>query len=243
MSATVSTPDLADPTRIGRNTIRCGIIIVTTTFVGVFFACGGHEAMFVEGILADLGSLQSEVHQKPLFAIGLFFLVYLVTTALSLPAAGPLTLLAGALFGSWVGTGVALIASTLGATLAFLLCRFVFQDLVRAWFGARLTSIDRQVTKHGVYYLLTLRLVPVAPFFLVNLGMGLTAMRTFTFAAVSFIGMLPGTFLYAHAGTALATMKAPSDILSPPVLGTFTLLCGLPLLCRLTIPRHRRSSP
>src|SRR5262249_50072969 len=160
---------------------------------------------------------RAQVDEHLLLAVLIFFLVYVAMTALSLPAAAVLTVLAGALFGRWLGTGVVSLASTLGATLAFLSSRYLFRDWVQRRYPDRLRPINEGVAKDGAFSLFTLRLVPVVPFFLINLGMGLTPMRVTTFALVSWLGMLLGTFLYVNAGTALASIDSPKDILSWPV--------------------------
>ena len=176
-------------------------------------------------------------HHLPL-ALILYFLAYAAVTSLSLPVAAVLSLAAGALFGRWLGTGVVALAATLGATFAFLSSRYVFRDAVRRRFGARLDALNAGVDRDGPFYLFTLRLVPLFPFFLVNLGMGLTRMRVLTYAWVSFLGMLPGTFVYVNAGTALGTLDSPRDILSPGVLASFALLGLLPLALRMFL-RYR----
>jgi pyruvate/2-oxoglutarate dehydrogenase complex dihydrolipoamide dehydrogenase (E3) component/uncharacterized membrane protein YdjX (TVP38/TMEM64 family) len=158
--------------------------------------------------------------------------VYVLVTALSLPGATIMTLAGGALFGLVAGTLVVSFASSIGATLAFLASRFLFRDAVRARFGARLEPIERGVAKDGAFYLLSLRLVPGFPFFLVNLLMGLTPIRTATFYAVSQLGMLPGTLVFVYAGTQLARIDSLRDVLSPTLLGAFVLLGVLPLLLR-----------
>ena len=143
-----------------------------------------------------------------------------------------MTLVAGALFGRWLGTAVVSLASTVGATGAFLMSRYLLRDWVQARFGERLRSINRGVEIEGGFYLFTLRLVPVVPFFVVNLGMGLTPIRVGTYAVVSWAGMLLGTFLYVNAGTALANVDSPSEVLSPKVLSSLALLGVAPLLFR-----------
>ena len=172
----------------------------------------------------------SAVH--PLLAAGGFFLLYVLLTGLSLPGAAILTLAGGALFGLAQGTLLISFASTLGATLAFLASRFLFRDALRARYGARLRAFDEGLARDGGFYLFTLRLVPVFPFFLINLLAGLTALRASTFYWVSQLGMLPGTIAYVYAGTQLGRIRAPADILSPGLIGAFVLLGVMPLLTR-----------
>jgi uncharacterized membrane protein YdjX (TVP38/TMEM64 family) len=145
--------------------------------------------------------------------IGGYFRVYVAVTALSLPGAAIMTLLAGgAIFGLWVGTLVVSFASSIGATLAMLAARYVLRDSVKARFGARLAEIDRGVEREGAFYLFTLRLVPLFPFFVINLVMGLTAMKARTFYWVSQLGMLAGTLVYVNAGTQLAQIESLKGI-------------------------------
>lgn len=176
---------------------------------------------------ADLAQWQS---QSPwLTAIG-FVAVYIAVTALSLPGAAVMTLAGGALFGLIVGTLLVSIASTIGATLAFLASRYLLRDGIQRRFGDKLSAINNGIAKDGAFYLFTLRLVPVFPFFAINVLMGLTPLRTRTFFWVSQIGMLAGTIVYVNAGTQLASVTRMSDVLSPSLLISFALLGVFPLL-------------
>ena len=199
---------------------------------GGFYALGLHRYLRWDYLRAHLDVWQAQVRQDPLPALLLFFIVYTAVTALSLPVATPLSLVAGVLFGRWLGTGVVSLASTLGATLAFLSSRYLLRDWVQHRFGARLRNLNEGVEKDGAYYLFTLRLVPAVPFFLINLGMGLTPMRARTFALVSWMGMLPGTFLYVYAGRELGRVQSPRDLVSPGVLIALALLGLVPLVFR-----------
>jgi pyruvate/2-oxoglutarate dehydrogenase complex dihydrolipoamide dehydrogenase (E3) component/uncharacterized membrane protein YdjX (TVP38/TMEM64 family) len=159
-----------------------------------------------------------------------YFAIYVAATALSFPGAAVLTLAGGALFGLLWGTVVVSFASTIGALLAFLVARFLLRDAVRARFGRRIADVDRGVEKDGAMYLFTLRLVPLVPFFVVNLAMGLTRMRAGTFFWVSQVGMLPGTLVYVNAGTQLGAIGSARDILSAPIVASFVLLALFPWL-------------
>jgi uncharacterized membrane protein YdjX (TVP38/TMEM64 family) len=170
-----------------------------------------------------------------LLAAAAFVLVYVAATALSLPMAVPLSLVGGALFGRWLGTLLNVTAATAGATLAFLASRYVLRDWVRARLGERLRRIEAGVERDGAYYLLTLRLVPAVPFTLINLGMALTPIRVRTFAAVSWVGMLPGGFVFANAGAAAAAVESPRDVLSAELLLALTLLGVVPLVLRWVV--------
>ena len=163
-------------------------------------------------------------------AVAIYALTYIAVTGLSLPGAAILTLAGGAVFGLLWGTVIVSFASTIGATLAFLAARFLFRDAVKSRFGERLQAIDAGVAKEGALYLFTLRLVPVFPFFVINLVMGLTNLKTQTFYWVSQIGMLAGTFVYVNAGTQLGKLESLSGILSPGLIGSFVLLGIFPLI-------------
>jgi pyruvate/2-oxoglutarate dehydrogenase complex dihydrolipoamide dehydrogenase (E3) component/uncharacterized membrane protein YdjX (TVP38/TMEM64 family) len=178
--------------------------------------------------------------RHPLLALALYFGLYVVVTALSLPGAALLTLIGGAIFGLLWGTLVVSFASTLGATAAFLSARFLLRDWVSARFGPRLVAIDEGVKREGAFYLFTLRLVPLFPFFLVNLLLGLTAMRTWTFFWVSQLGMLAGTIVYVNAGTQLARIDSLGGVLSPALLASFVVLGVFPLLARRVVAHVQR---
>ncbi|MFL6664688.1 MAG: FAD-dependent oxidoreductase, partial [Rhizobacter sp.] len=180
-------------------------------------------------------------HAHPLHTIAVFLAVYVAVTALSLPGATIMTLAAGAIFGLVAGTILVSFASSLGAVLAFLAARYLLRDTVQARFGARLAEIDRGVEREGAFYLFTLRLVPLFPFFLINLLMGLTRMKAGTFYLVSQLGMLAGTVVYVNAGTQLARIGSAAGILSPGLVGSFVLLGIFPLIAKKTLDAwHRR---
>ncbi|HLO25988.1 MAG TPA: TVP38/TMEM64 family protein [Geobacteraceae bacterium] len=153
-----------------------------------------------------------------------FMAVYVVQTALSLPGAAILSLAAGAIFGTLMGTVYAVIAATLGATLAFLVTRYLLRDAVLGKFGPKLEGINRELEERGLNYLLFLRLVPLFPFFLINLAAGLTRLRLRTFFIGTLLGIIPGGFVYVNAGASLATISSLKEVASPRVLGSFALL-------------------
>jgi uncharacterized membrane protein YdjX (TVP38/TMEM64 family) len=164
---------------------------------------------------------------------GVFFFVYVGAVGLSLPIAVPLSLAAGVLFGPWYGTLFVSFASTTGACLAFIASRYLFRDLVLRRFGERLQALNRGVETDGAYYLLSLRLQPVVPFWLINLGMGLTPMRLFTFWIISQIGMLPGTFIYVNVGASAGEIAEAGNVW--PLLLSLALLALVPLALRFLI--------
>jgi len=169
---------------------------------------------------------------NPLQTVSAFFLIYVVVTGLSLPGAAILTLAAGAIFGLLWGTVIVSFASSIGATFAFLTSRFLLRDSVQAKFGDKLKAINAGIDKDGAFYLFTLRLVPAFPFFVINLVMGLTSIKTWTFYWVSQLGMFTGTIVYVNAGTQIAQIESASGILSPALIASFTLLGIFPLIAK-----------
>ena len=186
----------------------------------------------LDNLKASRDALQAQVQAQPLATAAVFFAVYMAAAALSIPGALILTLAAGAMFGLGWGLLLVSFASSLGALLAFLAARYLLRDGIQARFGKSLAPINDGVRKDGTFYLLTLRLVPVFPFWLINLLMGLTPMGAGRFYLVSQLGMLAGTAVYVNAGTQLAAIQSQGDILSPGLLGSFVLLGLFPLLAK-----------
>ena len=214
------------------NARKIVLLAVVAALVAAFFVLDLGRFLsldYVKGAQAQLDALYAE---RPLQVIGAYFAIYVAVTALSLPGAAIMTLLGGAIFGLVVGTVVVSFASTIGATLAMLVARYLLRDGVRARFGARLAEIDKGVQREGAFYLFTLRLVPIFPFFVINLLMGLTAMKARTFFGVSQLGMLAGTLVYVNAGTQLARIESLAGILSPALVGSFVLLGIFPLVAK-----------
>ena len=212
--------------------IRIVLLLVIALAIAAFFWFDLDRFLTLDALKAQREALSGWVEANLVAALAAYFGIYVLAAALSLPGAVILTLAGGALFGLVTGTIIVSFASSLGATLAFLASRFLFRDAVRAKFGQRLAPIENGVAKDGAFYLFTLRLVPAFPFFLVNLLMGLTPIRTATFYAVSQLGMLAGTIVFVYAGTQLAQIDSVSGILSPGLIGAFVLLGILPLLMR-----------
>jgi uncharacterized membrane protein YdjX (TVP38/TMEM64 family) len=215
-----------------RTWLRWLVLAILLAGIGGFYALGLQDYLAFGSVRENLGNFKAQVDNNLVLAVIVFFVLYTVMTALSVPAAWILTLLAGALFGRVLGTGVALLAATVGATLAFLSSRFLLREWVQAHFANRLEAFNRGVEKDGAFYLFSLRLVPFFPFFLINLGMGLTPIRMWTYFWVSLVGMLPGSFIYANAGYELGTLESPRDILSPGVIVSLVLLGIAPLVFR-----------
>jgi pyruvate/2-oxoglutarate dehydrogenase complex dihydrolipoamide dehydrogenase (E3) component/uncharacterized membrane protein YdjX (TVP38/TMEM64 family) len=208
------------------------LVLIAAAGIGMFFHFNLHQLLTLDGLKGSMDQFNQYKAQSPLLVIGGFFLLYVVVTALSLPGAAILTLAAGALFGLVEGLLVASFASTIGATLAFLVSRYLLRDTIKKRFPERLAAIDKGVDKEGAFYLFTLRLVPVFPFFLINLLMGLTAIKSWTFYWVSQIGMLAGTFVFVNAGTQLAQIERLSGILSLGLILSFALLGVFPLIAK-----------
>ena len=218
------------------------ILAVLAALVAAYFILDLGQFLTLEGVktlAADLAAFQRD---NALAVIAGFFLAYVVVTAASFPGAAVMTLAAGALFDVLLGTVIVSFASTIGATLAFLSSRYVLRDTMEARFGERLKAINAGLERDGPFYLFSLRMIPVFPFFVVNLVMGLTRIRTWTFAWVSQIGMLLGTIVYVNAGTQLAQIDSLSGIASPAVIGSFVLLGIVPWIAKgiIGIIKRRR---
>ena len=214
---------------------RLVLLIVIAAAVAAYFIFDLGRFLSLQELKARQEALQALTHAQPLLVAGSFMLIYTVATALSFPGAAILTLAAGAIFGLWWGTLIVSFASGFGATLAFLSARFLLRDWVQQRFGGQLKSFNEGIAKDGALYLFTLRLVPVFPFFLINLLMGLTKMRVWTYYWVSQLGMFAGTVVFVNAGTELARINGLRGILSPGLIGAFVLLGVFPLVAKRAI--------
>jgi pyruvate/2-oxoglutarate dehydrogenase complex dihydrolipoamide dehydrogenase (E3) component/uncharacterized membrane protein YdjX (TVP38/TMEM64 family) len=208
------------------------IVALIAAALIAFFAFDLGRFLTLDYFKAQQATLAGYVADNPWQSALAFFSVYVAVAALSLPGAAILTLVAGAIFGFWRGLVIVSFASSIGATLAFLSSRFLLHDWVQSKFGERLKPINEGVTKDGPFYLFALRLVPLFPFFVVNLVMGLTPIKTFPFYWVSQIGMLAGTAVFVNAGTQLAQITSLKGILSPAILGSFALLGIFPIVAK-----------
>ncbi len=211
---------------------RWWLVVVLAGLAAACYALGFGHFLSLATIKSRQAELEAWRTAQPVLAGLLFFAGYIAVAALSLPGAAVMTLAAGAVFGLGWGTLIASFGSTIGATLAFLTARWLLGDWVRSRFGERMAAIDAGVDRDGGFYLFTLRLVPVLPFFMINLAMGLTSMRPRTFYWVSQLGMLAGTLVYVNAGTQLARIDSLSGIVSPGLLGSLVLLGVFPLAAR-----------
>lgn len=198
----------------------------------MFFALDMDRHLTLETLKTRHHEFESFFQENQIMTISVYFLVYAATTALSLPGAAILTLGGGALFGLWTATLLVSFASSTGATLSFLFSRYFFRESIQRRFGDKLKAANEGVQEDGAFYLFTLRLVPVFPFFVINLLMGLTPIRSLTFYWVSQIGMLPGTLVYVNAGTQLSHIESLKGILSPELIFSFVLLGLFPLAAK-----------
>jgi len=216
------------------------IIAAIAALIAAYFFFDLGSYLTLDGIKRAVEQAQGYYSDNPVLVIGVFFAIYVAATAVSIPGAGILTLGAGALFGLATGAIVVSFASTLGATLAFLSSRYVLRDLVEDRFGERLKAINKGLERDGPFYLFTIRMIPLFPFFVVNLVMGLTRIRTLTYVWVSQVGMLLGTIAYVNAGTQLARIEDTSGLLSPAVIGSFVFLAIVPWIAKAIIAVIKR---
>ncbi|MBI4695666.1 MAG: FAD-dependent oxidoreductase [Gammaproteobacteria bacterium] len=220
--------------------VRIALLSAVGLAIVAFLVFGGPQALSLSSLQAHFADWHAWRTASPFEAAGLFFAAYVALTALSLPGALVLTLAAGALFGLLWGTVLASFASSLGALLAFLMSRFVFRNWLSQRFAQRLAAIDTGIRREGAWYLFALRLVPVFPYVLINLLMGLTAMPARTFYWVSQVAMLAGTLVYVNAGTQLAHIEGLSGIVSPALLGSLALLGVFPFVAKRALAWQQR---
>ena len=222
------------------NATRVAVAAVITVLIVAFFVFDLAQYLDFHYLKSRQALLAEQLRAAPALTVLVYFLVYVAVTGLSVPGATILTLIGGAIFGLLWGTVIISFASTVGATVAFLASRFLFRDVVQRRFGERLATINRGMEKDGVFYLFTLRLVPIFPFFIINLVMGLTRLRPRTFYWVSQVGMLPATIVYVNAGTELGQLESTRGLLSPGLLLAFVLLGLFPLAAKWFVNAARR---
>lgn len=214
---------------------RIAVVVVLAMLVVAFIWFDLGRYLSLEYLKARQADIDAFYRENPVMVLAGYFVAYVAITGLSLPGAAIMTLAGGAVFGLLWGTVVVSFASTLGATVAFVVSRYILRDGIQRRYGDRLKTINAGVERDGGFYLFTMRLVPAFPFFVINLVMGLTPMRTFTFAWVSQVGMLPGTIVYVNAGTQLGRIESLQGILSPTLIGSFVLLGVFPLLAKWVV--------
>lgn len=205
----------------------------------VLLALNFGQYLTLENAKAQQAELALFIADNFVVAATSYFFAYIAITAFSVPGAAVVTLLGAALFGFWTSLILVSFASTIGATLAFLSSRYLLRDWVQAKFGEKLSAINQGIERDGSFYLFSLRLIPVFPFFLINLLMGLTPLATVRFYLVSQLGMLPGTAVYLNAGTQLAQIDSLSGIVSPSVLASFALLGLFPVIAKWVMGKFK----
>ncbi len=209
--------------------------------IAAYFIFDLGQYLSLESFKASQAEIAAAKDANPLLYIAGFFLLYVAVTGLSIPGAAIMSLVAGALFGLVIGTVIVSFASTIGATLAFLSSRYLLRDWVQGKFGERLRAIDDGLAKDGAFYLFTLRLIPVFPFFVINLLMGLTRIKTWIFFWVSQLGMLAATVVFVNAGTQISRIESTSGLLSPILIASFVALALFPWAARAIVAFVKRS--
>ena len=218
-----------------KNGLKCTILLLIVGLLGAFFYFDLGSYLSFEFLKEKQSDFQAYKADKPILTAATYVIVYITVTALSLPGAAILTLLGGALFGWVTGTILVSFSSTIGATLAFLVARFMLKDAIQTKFGDKLKVINDGIEKEGMFYLFTMRLIPAIPFFVINLVMGLTPIKTIQFFFISQVGMLAGTMVYVNAGTELAKIDSLAGILSPKLIFSFVVLGTFPLIAKKSL--------
>ena len=217
------------------------LALVLIGAIAAYFVFDLGQYLSLENFKASQADIVAAKDANPALYIAGFFLLYVAVTGLSIPGAAIMSLVAGALFGVVLGTLIVSFASTMGATLAFLSSRYLLRDWVQGKFGERLRAVDDGLEKDGAFYLFTLRLIPVFPFFVINLLMGLTRIKTGTFFWVSQIGMLPATIVFVNAGTQISRIESTAGLLSPTLIASFVALALFPWAAKAIVAIVKRS--
>ena len=217
------------------------LALVLIGAIAAYFIFDLGQYLSLENFKASQADIVAAKDANPALYIAGFFLLYVAVTGLSIPGAAIMSLVAGALFGVVLGTLIVSFASTMGATLAFLSSRYLLRDWVQGKFGERLRAVDDGLEKDGAFYLFTLRLIPVFPFFVINLLMGLTRIKTGTFFWVSQIGMLPATIVFVNAGTQISRIESTAGLLSPTLIASFAALAFFPWAAKGIVAVVKRS--
>lgn len=225
------------PIRNPRILFAAGLLLAS----GVLYFSGATDFITFEALKQHQEELRAGFDHNP-FAYGAgYFLSYVLVSALSIPVAAVLSLAGGAVLGLFWGSVLASFASTIGAAAAFLSARYIFKGAVDRWLGDRLALVQEGIRREGAFYLFMLRLIPIFPFWAINVAMGVTSIRTLRFYWVSQFGMLPGTLIYVNAGTQLATVEKPSDLLTPAVLTSLALIAIFPLVLKKLLSASKGS--
>lgn len=217
------------------------LVAVVAALIASFFVFDLGQYLSIDYLKSQKDALNQLYLDKPVAIISIFFLAYVAMAALALPAATILTLAGGAIFGFTAGFIIVSFASTIGATIAFLLTRYLFHDAIQSKFGDRLTALNAGIEREGAFYVFGLRLVPLFPFVVVNSVLALTKLKTWTFYWSSQVGMLAGTAVYVNAGTQLASINTLSDIAKPQLLISFALLGVFPIIAKYALALLKRN--
>lgn len=218
---------------------KLALISIIATLIAAFIYLDAGQYLNFEYFKSQQQAFEQFYQANLILTVISYFVIYVLVTALSLPGATILTLAGGALFGLLFGTVIISFASTVGATLAFLMSRFLLREFVQKRFGDKLQAINDGIEKEGAFYLFSLRLIPLFPFFVINLVMGLTPIKTLRYYWVSQLGMFPGTIVYVNAGTQLGALESPTGIFSLPVLLSFAALGLFPLIAKKSIGAYK----
>ena len=216
------------------------ILVVIISLIVAFKVFNLGQYLTLSFLKESLDKFNDLYEKHQVLVIAGYFIIYVLTTSLSLPGASPLGIVGGALFGFWVATLVVSFASTIGATLACFISRFLLRDWVQSKFSDKIAKVNEGIEKEGAFYLFTLRLIPIFPFWMINLVMGLTKMPLSRFYWVSQIGMLPGTMVYVNAGKELAKIESIKGIFSPRLIISFALLGIFPIAVKKLVAFYRK---
>lgn len=219
------------------------LIAILAALIATFFVYDLGQYLSLDYLKSQKEALNQLYADKPLLIMAIFFVIYVAMTSLALPAATILTLAGGAIFGFGIGFLLVSFASSIGATISFILTRYLFHDAIESKFGARLAAINAGIEREGAFYVFGLRLVPLFPFVVVNSVLALTKIKTWTFYWSSQLGMLAGTAVYVNAGTQLANIESLRDIADPKLLISFALLGVFPILAKYTLSFLKRNKP
>jgi uncharacterized membrane protein YdjX (TVP38/TMEM64 family) len=216
------------------------ILVVVISLIVAFKVFNLGQYLTLSYLKESLDKFNDLYEKHQALVIAGYFIIYVLTTSLSLPGASPLGIVGGALFGFWVATLVVSFASTIGATLACFISRFLLRDWVQSKFSDKIAKVNEGIEKEGAFYLFTLRLIPIFPFWMINLVMGLTKMPLSRFYWISQIGMLPGTMVYVNAGKELAKIESIKGIFSPSLIISFALLGIFPIAVKKLVAFYRK---
>ncbi|MBL0407907.1 TVP38/TMEM64 family protein [Microvirga aerilata] len=234
---------MAQPPERKRTTLKAAVAVLLIGGAIAFLAAGGHRLLDWQTLSGYRDTWQGWIAEHPLTGALAFFGIYVGVTALSIPGAVALTLIGGSLFGLVQGTVLVSTASVLGATLAMLVARYLLRNFTETRLGSTMNKLNQGVERNGARYLFGLRLLPIIPFFLINLGMGLTRMQAWTFAWVSMLGMLPATIIYVNAGSQFASIERASDLLNWRILLALVALAALPFAAKAARGLWERRAP